>query len=238
MHDCLEIFFNLSQEVSFLVNNSLYPVARGCAVVSRPGEVHVGILGESREQEHACIWIDADWSSPVFSFLFCKDFCPLFCFDPTTEKKLRLLLHSLTGGEEVGELERASILFQILSLLEKKQTQGFEGGTVPDTLQAILDDIHKNFSTTSHVSDIQRVHGVSSATLTRWFRRYIHATPREYLESIRLSNALTLLLGGATVTEACMNSGFSDCSHFIVLFKKKFGTTPLKYKKSAQDRPD
>ena len=43
--------------------------------------------------------------------------------------------------------------------------------------------------------------------------------------------ALYALRGGASVTAAATNAGFSDCSHFIVLFKKKFGQTPLEYKK-------
>ncbi|MBP3591363.1 MAG: AraC family transcriptional regulator [Clostridia bacterium] len=45
---------------------------------------------------------------------------------------------------------------------------------------------------------------------------------------------LELLKKDASVTEACTAAGFSDCSHFIVLFKKKFGETPLKYKKRIE----
>ena len=84
------------------------------------------------------------------------------------------------------------------------------------------------------VNDILTSHFVSSATLTRWFRKYLHSSPREYLESVKLANAAVLLSNGHSVTDACMRSGFSDCSHFIVLFKKKFGETPLKYKKKVK----
>ena len=105
---------------------------------------------------------------------------------------------------------------------------------IPEAFQKILDDIHGHFSEIRSVGDVLASHFVSSATLTRWFRKYLHTSPREYLESVRLSNAAVLLLKGHSVTDACMRSGFSDCSHFIVLFKKKFGETPLKYKKKVK----
>ena len=50
----------------------------------------------------------------------------------------------------------------------------------------------------------------------------------------KLSHAVKLLMNGHTVTEACMRAGFSDCSHFTVLFKKAFGMTPLQYKRKTQ----
>ena len=46
-----------------------------------------------------------------------------------------------------------------------------------------------------------------------------------------MSEAVRLLADGAGVTEACLGAGFSDTSHFIALFKKRFGKTPLEYKK-------
>ena len=120
---------------------------------------------------------------------------------------------------------------QLLALLEKNEASGGEKSYIPIALQRILDDIHQNFASIKSVNDILSTHFVSSATLTRWFRKYIHSSPREYLESIRLSNATRMLASGASVTDSCMSSGFSDCSHFIALFKKRFGETPYCYKK-------
>jgi AraC-like DNA-binding protein len=124
------------------------------------------------------------------------------------------------------------IVLQILSIFEAKNFANHERLVIPKALEEILDDIQKNFATIHNINSILSSHYVSSTTLNRWFRQYIHSSPREYLESVRLSNALNMLLDGATVTEACLNCGFSDCSHFIILFKKKFGLTPKKYIKS------
>jgi AraC-like DNA-binding protein len=239
IHNYLEIFINVSSDISFHVNNNLYLVPVGNAAISRPGDIHRGIFHKSSVHEHVCIWIDADFTSPIFSFLHKDDFCPLFSFDEKTMKKLQFLAFSLFDicKNKGSELEKLSYLLQILTIFEKKMPREAVQADIPETLKNILDDIHENFHEIRSVNDILTSHFLSSATLTRWFRKHLHASPREYLESVRLSNAAVLLSNGYSVTEACMRSGFSDCSHFIVLFKKKFGETPLKYKKKANVKP-
>ena len=236
IHNYLEIFLNVSSDISFLVNNNLYPVPAGDAVISRPDDIHMGIFHKSAVQEYVCIWIDADFTSPIFSFLRQEDLCPLFSFDEKTKKKLQSLALSLFDicEKEGSELEKLSYLLRILTIFEKKAPHDAIQADIPETLQKVLDDIHENFAEIHSVNDILTSHFLSSATLTRWFRKYLHSSPREYLESVRLSNAAVLLSNGYSVTDACMRSGFSDCSHFIVLFKKKFGETPLKYKKKLK----
>ena len=236
VHNFLEIFLNVSSDISFLVNNNLYPVPEGDAVISRPGDIHMGIFHKSAVQEHICIWIDTNFASPIFSFLRKENFCPLFSFDVQARKELQALAFSLLDicDKEGSELEKASCLFRILAIFEKKTSHDTTTqADIPEPLQIVLDDIHENFSEIRSVNDILSSHFLSSATLTRWFRKYLHSSPREYLESVRLANAAALLSNGHSVTDACMRSGFSDCSHFIVLFKKKFGETPLKYKKKV-----
>ncbi len=237
IHNYLEIFLNVSSDVSFLVNNSLYPVPVGDAVISCPGDIHMCIFQKASVQEYVCIWVDADFTSPIFSFLHEEDFCPLFSFDEKTKKNLQSLTFSLLNvcENEGSELEKISYLLQILTTFEKKAPRdAVAQADIPEPLQKVLDDIHENFAEIHSVNDILTSHFLSSATLTRWFRKHLHTSPREYLESVRLSGAAVLLSNGYSVTEACMRSGFSDCSHFISLFKKKFGETPLKYKKKVK----
>ena len=232
VHEYLEIFFNLSSDVSFLVNNRLFFVKAGQAVFTRPNDIHMAVFHQSTMREHICLWIDADLSSPLFDFLRKENFSPLFSFDEKDEQQLKMLLFSLQKASlgDLSPLEATACLLRILTFFEKNDGQAIKESAMPAPLRKILDDINKNLPNIHSVNDILRTHFISPATLTRWFRKYMHSSPHEYLESLRLSLAATMLSNGATVTGACMASGFSDCSHFIVLFKKKFGLTPLKYK--------
>lgn len=235
IHEYTELFFNISSEVSFLVNNKIFPIAHGNAVLVGANDIHVCIYEKSCNQEYFCLWIDSVAESPISTLLKEAKGDGLLCFDSKTSESLRLLLFSLWDIYEVEgmDTERASLFLQIVTLLSKRNAISPMDANVPEQFQRILDDINENFASLHYVSDIISNHFVSSATLDRWFRRYLHITPREFLESKKLSHAANLLAAGESVTDACLRSGFSDCSHFIRLFKKKFGETPLKYKQRS-----
>jgi transcriptional regulator GlxA family with amidase domain len=72
---------------------------------------------------------------------------------------------------------------------------------------------------------------VSPNTLERHFQEAFHMTPFAVLRRRRLFRSMELLRNGYSVAEAARESGFSDYSHYIQLFKKQFGITPLHYKK-------
>ncbi|MBR5452240.1 MAG: AraC family transcriptional regulator [Clostridia bacterium] len=55
--------------------------------------------------------------------------------------------------------------------------------------------------------------------------------PKKISSKKRLWNAIVLMLNGANVSEAYINSGFSNFSSFTRLFKKNFKLTPMQYKK-------
>ncbi|MCB0521116.1 MAG: helix-turn-helix domain-containing protein [Lewinellaceae bacterium] len=75
----------------------------------------------------------------------------------------------------------------------------------------------------------------SRATLFRQLRELGANAPSELLRDFRLQKAATLLqshpdLGVSQIAEAC---GFEDSSHFIKLFSKKYGKTPLQWRKNG-----
>jgi AraC-like DNA-binding protein len=49
----------------------------------------------------------------------------------------------------------------------------------------------------------------------------------------KMSLAKEFLAKGETVSEACFNAGFDNYAYFITCFKKIFGVTPGKHKKST-----
>ncbi len=95
----------------------------------------------------------------------------------------------------------------------------------------IADHIKENHAEITSLGDLSKQFGYSTKYLTQLFKKHLGCTAYEYLTEQKLSHAKELIRGGTNVTNACMNAGFSDYSHFIQLFKKRYGTTPLKYRK-------
>lgn len=236
IHNCFEIFLNVSSDASFFTNNSLYPLQYGDVVLSRPNDIHVCTFNKTYTHEHFCLWIDLSDGAEQLPFLFYKDESPLFRFEQEQQKRLIDLFFKLERLCKNGEsdLQKTACFLEILSYFEKMPSPEEQTARLPEVLQKILNDIHVNFAEIHHVNQLTDRYFVSHATMNRWFRKYLHTSPREYLESRKLAHAAKLLAEGATVTEACMASGFPCCSHFIGLFKKKFGKTPLKYKKGLK----
>ena len=234
MHKQIEIFFNVDSDVSFLVNNHLYSVSSSSAVVSKDNDIHVCIFNKARVHSYYCLWIDGDFTLPLFSFLHKKDRSPLFEFDEVNFRQIVKQLEKLHDlyQNNGSVLAQTALLLGILSSMENNEYSIKSQPQLPKVFQAVLDDINCNFASMNSISDIIANHYMSQATLNRYFRRYINASPHEYLESQKLSYAARLLAEGHSVTFACMSAGFSDCSRFIVLFKRRFATTPMQYKRN------
>ena len=135
-----------------------------------------------------------------------------------------------------NNVKEASLILTMLSAISEARCASERIADVPVIFSEIIRFVKQNFAQIRTVADIAEKFFISPSTLNRYFRTYLHTTPREYVETKKLAHAMELLKGGSGVTEACTEAGFSDCSHFIVLFKKKFGSTPLKYKKQIQKK--
>jgi transcriptional regulator GlxA family with amidase domain len=81
------------------------------------------------------------------------------------------------------------------------------------------------------VQGIAAAGNVSVTTLERHFKEVFHATPFAVLRRKRLFRSMEYLRNGMSVAEAASKSGFPDYSHYIQIFKKQFGMTPLGYRK-------
>lgn len=69
--------------------------------------------------------------------------------------------------------------------------------------------------------------GRSLSTFKRDFQRIFMTTPNKWLVQKRLNSAYYLIKErGVSPSDACMDTGFKNYSHFSVSFKKTFGMSP------------
>ena len=232
IHDCYEIYVNISGDMSFLVNNSLYAMQRGDVLITRPGDVHICINQAVIAHTCFCFWFQCLESSPLIAFTKRKDFNSFIRYSEDTKKELLQLLYRLKDAQEATrEPERTICLFRLLTLFAESTYTEPKHPRMTAGLQNVLDYINENYTQIHCVDDIVKATHISSPTMNRWFRANLQLSPHKYVEALKLSSAQRLLLEGKTVTEACNSSGFSDYSRFISVFKKKFGQTPLQYQK-------
>jgi AraC-like DNA-binding protein len=75
--------------------------------------------------------------------------------------------------------------------------------------------------------DLAVLSGRSTSTFNREFKSIYGTTPKQWLIDRRMSHAHSLLSDKRwSVTAVALEVGYSNVSHFIEVFKKKYGKTP------------
>jgi len=96
-------------------------------------------------------------------------------------------------------------------------------------LQPALFEIAECWNENKKVSYYAELCDMSEANFRRLFREYIGMSPIDYRNDIRLTHAKNKLQSGEyNVSEAAYESGFTNLSFFIRLYKEKYGHTPKK----------
>jgi len=84
------------------------------------------------------------------------------------------------------------------------------------------------------IAEIADQVGISKRELSRLFDRHLRVSPAEYWRDIRLASARWMILNtDRSVTQIAYECGFSDSSHLIRWFQKRFSRTPTEFRKAA-----
>ena len=69
--------------------------------------------------------------------------------------------------------------------------------------------------------------------LSRLFSRYLGCSVYEYLTKFRLSKAKELLVSnrGRRIQDIAQGVGYTDASHFVVMFRKITGMAPSEFRR-------
>ena len=240
IHSGIEFYINLMGDVSFLVDNHLHPVQSGDIIISLPNIVHHCIYHNTTRHEHFCLWVDVLEDSPILDFTKDPNFRPRVTFNEQTRNTALELLAKI---RDLGEndtpknlLLKTTYLLDFLSLFVTGANFAKDmHSETPEIFQDILKYCDQHARFIHSIKEVADAFFISPATLNRYFRKYVQISPKEFLESKKLSIAKIILANGGSVTTAGEDAGFFDTSHFISAFKKKFGETPLQYKRHISE---
>ncbi len=158
----------------------------------------------------------------------------LLRLSPDAAKQMNILLADTDRvlklqGDAGAMMDAGANIMKFLILLRRSMNITKEQGTPSRVMLQILAYMETNYSEIDNMEEICREFGVSRSNMWRMFREYLHQSPGEYLRNLRLQYGRYALERGENVTQVCMMCGFTDCSHFIRLFRDKYGTTPYRY---------
>ena len=233
IHDKLELYVLIEGDVSFAVESSNYKLSSGDAIITKPNEIHNCILNSRSVHRHLCFWFDAEAKFIFDDFLSheygsCNHLCPS---EEDKEKLLRLYNALIEANEARDSYTEFYLTLEILGTFKRYVNKNREGEPdYPPLMKQILLDIAENVKSIKSIEYLAAKYYVSQSTLFRLFKAHLNTTPKHYIEIRRLAYSRKLLKNGLSVKDTALESGFSNVSNFIRLFKSRFGTTPRAYK--------
>lgn len=244
-----EIYICVGGEATACIGEQTYPVKAGTVILYAPEETHT-LYTTSFEpydryvllfhyQELANLWNGIEQT--LLSLFSGREAYQnnLLKLQPHEFQHLVTMLEKALSYQSNGNDEDNALLYsqflKILHFLNQKYLQNSykqdENYHFPIVAKA-LNLINEQFVTLQQVEDLASQLHISNSYLARVFKRQVGTSVYEYIRNMKFAYAVKLLSEGRSVTEACFDSGFNSYSHFIQMFKRKYGMTPHKYQKN------
>ena len=238
IHGDCEIYFFVSGDVEYLVEDSRYPLRGESLMLMRPAEIHKPKLSDSRSYERFTVnfptsfvrRIDPDGVllSAFLNRPLGKNNC--YASDELDTALVRTLFEEMCAPSKSDYEKRLTATTHIYMLLDlinrafsNKKSDDFRPKSLAETIILYLE---------SHLFDELSVpmlaaqFHLSTSQFSRIFKQATGAAPWEYITKKRLIAANEKIRGGTTAQKACEACGFSDYSAFYRAYTKHFGCSP------------
>lgn len=240
-HRSMEIWYAFSSKGIVEIDGHIIEAQIGDIFVINSGEVHAERLNLDEEHQLFIVLLREEFlSMEIPNF----DNVHFSVIREDAQQYLRPILEELLLAyrerdlDPYYDLREKSLVCQLLYTLMSRFATNAKIGITHNVAAAhpwlipVMEYTRKNYMTIKSESEICQKFAVSKEHFSRTFKKRLGITYNEFLSSIRLSCALKLLmLSNGKVTDISEQVGFADVRTFINAFKKRYGMTPLQYKK-------
>lgn len=147
-------------------------------------------------------------------------------------------LHRISGIREAGyrTAMMANFLMILHELCSTALVPTLENFSKVSRISDVITFMKNSYNKTHSLESLARRAGMSISGFQQKFRLLMGTSPMNYLLQLRLDAAAELLLvqRDFSVADIAERTGFYDGNYFARCFKKQFGITPTRYRKTAR----
>ena len=211
--------YHLSREDGFYINCSHYHYYEAVSDVWDVAVLHLG--GPLLPYHHSQFM---QYASPVFHEPVSGD------TQDYLETLLRLYNQPIRGRDWLASGCIDTLLTHLLKIKADKSSLDSD---LPDSIRYLIHYMDSNFAQPLTLDFLSDFVGVSKYYLSREFKKYTGFSPNDYLITLRINRAKTMLTNTALPAVTIAHEvGIHDKNNFTNLFKRKTGMTPMEYRKS------
>jgi AraC-like DNA-binding protein len=228
-HPALQINISLSGEI-ICADDARGNEICGHSLLIKPNQPH-RITGKCQWQ---AVLLLADHSGIAkalqHQYLFAEEFSHAFS-DCHTMQLQSVVLSLYSAPKTITQIHfHITRLLEILTDIAKLSEH-----TTSPRIQKVIHQIHEYRHCKISHDKLASTLAISKSHLSHLFRQETGVALRRYKLWQRTIEGTHLILQGKSITDASLQSGFSDTAHFSRSFKQQFGITPTMLKQYAQE---
>lgn len=224
MHFCFEFITVLDGEMKITVDEKIYVLKRGEALLIFPHQMH---SLASEKCKHMLIIFSPDiisaYSSKMKSKLPVNNLFTPECHLISAVDKI---------DESTGFLKKKALLYSLCADFDENRTYDFKKAQAHGPIVKIFTYVDDNYKNDCSLEALSKFLGYDTAYLSRYFKRFTGLTYLEYVNIYRLTKACYLLDNtDSSILQCALDCGYVSLRTFNRNFKKQFNITPNEYRK-------
>ncbi len=252
-HDFYELYFFISGQAEYSVEDLHYNLVSGDIIMISPNHLHqLEVLNEKITYERIVLWLNPKYlknlSTKETDLTKCFELCvknkTFLVRDFHLSEKIRSLLlnvEELENSTEFGrDIEKELLIRQLLLQVNKFfHSENFDQKAInaryakhsSQIISKTMKYIEENLSQDLNLEKICSQVYVSKYYLSHLFKAETNTSIHQFITKKRLLFSKKLIEEGKSIKEIYLQCGFQDESNFFRSFKNEFNMTPNQYRK-------
>lgn len=250
-HNFYELFFCMSDNMRFIINDSIYYLKKNDLIILNSTDTH-GIINDTDSLfERYIIEFDPEYvadlrnSYDILKIFHAEGYPHILHLNTAQSQNFLFHFNKLESYENKPDifalelcqkLAFSELLLQVNAFVEDADFQATEDITPQSIrIEKILSYISEHLTEGLSLQTLADHFYLSTSYLSSTFKTFTGYTVNSYIINKRLVLATKLLCQGMSVQEASEKSGFNNYAHFIRTFKKHTGYSPKQFSKMYRE---
>jgi AraC family cel operon transcriptional repressor len=245
-HDFFEITFISAGSITMNVNYQKILISKNSIVFIRPSDIHYKT--PSCDSEYFSFGFRENILFSLFDYLgdaankdvfLSPQISPVITINNVEASFLLMRLKDFDNdrikGKYITLTSQRIFLIDIISFFLNNDNK-YNTNPLPEWLSYTIRAMKNQKHYIEGISAVLRISQKSQSYLCRAFKKYLHLTPVQFINDLRLSHAANLLINtNLDILSISLDSGFDNLSHFYHLFQQKYGKSPKIYRIASKD---
>lgn len=256
VHHNYEIYYLISGERYYFIDNKTYLVKEGGLVLLNKGQIHKTTIVSQAKHDRILMQLDEE---PFNSFLisvinknlssFFSSHSGVYQLDSKMQARVKSLLREISEEihnsklhySSLAMMKLCSLLVYIMRLDIKEKNSSTFSSSLANTskhnkVSEVASFIKDHPADAISLANLAERFYISKSYLSRIFKEVTGFTVNEYININRIKQAQELLLTtDFNISTISTSLGYESSSYFIRIFNKYMGTSPLQYRKQNRD---